>query len=173
MRPSPVDALAVLLPPLLCLSACQSESKDTGSRSGLLQTDPIAAANDFFTSHYDFYYEDPARSKAVLAPRLFRILKHQYDAIESTGQIGALDCDPWTNAQDGEIVQPYHFTTLESGEAEAVVRLNYTFDFGPKSRRAQSVVLKLQRSSPRARWQVSDFIMPNNESLVALLERTP
>jgi len=100
-------------------------------------------------------------------------LKHKYDDLERTRLIGALDRDPWTNAQDGEISQPYSFTTLKAGKAEAVVRFNYTLALGPENRITQSVLMIFQRSASGAIWQFSDLVMPNNASLVALLERTP
>jgi hypothetical protein len=155
------------------LTACRSPGPNAASGGGSLSSDPCVAAEHFFKSHYDFYYEDPSRCEALLTPRLFRALKQQYDSFERTRQIGALDCDPWTSAQDGEISQPCRFTTLKVRESEAVVRFQHMFVLGPESRTAQSVLMTFQRPSAGAAWQVSDLIMANGGSLVALLEGNP
>jgi hypothetical protein len=172
--PSPfIKALRATSFALFFLSACRSTTQDAAQRNTLLPSDPCVAAKNFFQSHYGFYHEDPTGFEAALTPRLFQALKMQYDAFEKTRQIGALDCDPWTNAQDGEILPPYRFTTLSAPGSEAAVRFQYSFALGPKRRIPKSVVLKFQRSSSGAVWQVSDLIMPNNSSLVSLLESNP
>jgi hypothetical protein len=168
-----LKALAALFLALLCLSACRSANQETNLRGTVLQLEPNAAAQNFFTGHYDFYYEDPTSCKALLTPRFYRALKHEYEALSNTGQIGALDCDPWINAQDGSISEPLSFETLKKDHSEASVRFNYTFRLGPKSARAQSVLLKFQRSPASAGWELADFIMPNSESLIDHLEKTP
>ena len=174
MQPSHFKSeAAALLFTLLCLNACRSAIQDATLHGAVLQSDPNTAAKSFFTDHYDFYYEDPTSCKALLTPRFFRVLKREYDALALTGGIGALNCDPWMDAQDGYISKPYRFETLKNDHSEATVRFNYTFTLGPKSSHPQSVLLKLQRSSSSGGWQLADFIMPNNESLVELFERKP
>ena len=171
MRPSPRKAVIALLSAVFLLSACRSANRDFAARSGRHQPDPAIAAKHLFSSHYGFYYKDPNRCRALLTPRLYHALKRHYDAFESTRQIGALDCDPWTNAQDGEISNPYTFTTLNARDSEAVVRFKYTFALGPETPLVQSVLMKFQRPAAGQGWLLSDLIMPNNESLVELLER--
>ncbi len=173
MRPAPRKAATALLSAVLCMSACRTPTHGPAVCIDALQSDPGVAAKNLFKSHYDFYYEDPTLFEELLTPRLFRTLKHQYDEFERTRLIGALDRDPWTNAQDGEISQPYSFTTLKAQDSEAVVRFQYLFVLGPKSRIPQSVLMKFERPTSGATWQFSDLIMSNNESLVGLLERTP
>ena len=158
---------------LACLSACDSAHHGKPTSQTALQPDPSAAAKRFFTSHYDFYYEDPSLRRALLMPRFFRALKHEYDSCTTTGQVGALDCDPWTNAQDGNVSEPFVFTTIKSQNSEATVRFDYTFTLGPKIARPQFVLLKFQSVSPDANWNLADFITPNHESLIDLLERNP
>jgi hypothetical protein len=155
------------------MSACRSANHGSSARSGVPEPDPSLAAKEFFTSHYDFYYEDPARFKALITPRLYRALKHHHDAFDRTRQIGALDRDPWTNAQDGEISKPYSFTTLKAQESEAVVRFQYLFVSDPKNRITQSVLMNFERPTPGETWLFCDLIMSNNESLLRLLERIP
>jgi len=158
---------------LLSFTACRSAIDQTNTDGGAIEFDPNVAAETFFTRHYDFYCTDPNLIKSLLAPRAFRILKQNYDHCTSRGEIGVLDCDPWIDAQDGEISRPYSFVTLQNQGSEVKIRFDYLFRSGPKTSRPQSVVLKFQRSPSSATWQLSDFIMPNNESLLDLLERNP
>ena len=173
MQFTPFKAVPALFFALLLLSACRSATRDTTAIGDALQSDPSIAAKRFFAGHYDFYYEDPSPSEAVLTPRFFRILRQNYDAFTITGQIGALDRDPWINAQDGHVSEPYKFKTLKVYNSESVVRFEYKFALGPKLSLPQSVLMKFQRSSSSGVWQLADFIMPNSESLVDLLERNP
>ncbi len=87
--------------------------------------------------------------------------------------IGALDYDPWIDAQDGHVSEPFVFMTIKSQSLEATVRFDYTFTLGPKSSRPQFVLLKLQRTSKDANWKLADFVTPNHRSLIKLLERNP
>jgi hypothetical protein len=173
MRAALLKILMALPATLSCLSACRTPTQGPAVRSGSLHSDPSVAAKSLFQSHYDFYHEDPTLFKELFAPRLFRALKRQHDDFESTRLIGTLDRDPWTNAQDGKISHPYCFTTLKTNGSEAVVRFQYLFDLGPDSRIAQSVLMKFKRSPSGATWQFSDLIMPDNVSLVGLLEGNP
>jgi hypothetical protein len=171
MQHTRFNAVAALLFILVSLSACRSKSHDTTKGGSVLYSEPSIAANSFFIGHYDFYYEDPTVCKTLLTPRFFQILKHHYDTLAITGQIGALDCDPWTNAQEGDVSGPLCFKTLKNHNSEATVQFQYRFALRSKSTVSQSVLMKFQRTSLNAQWRLADLVMPNNESLVDLLER--
>lgn len=158
---------------VLFIAACRTPLKESLKGGAAAAFDANSAAREFFNSHYDFYYEDPSIIKALLAPRAFNLLKHDYELHTSRQEIGNLDCDPWINAQDGKIVEPFRFITVRNDDLEAVIRFDYMFEFAPKKSRPQSVIIKFQRLRSGSRWQLSDFIMPNNESLLDLLERKP
>ncbi|MEI7776963.1 MAG: hypothetical protein WCK17_19575 [Verrucomicrobiota bacterium] len=158
---------------LLSFTACRSAIHFTNKDGGAIEFDPNLAAKRFFTSHHDFYCTDPKLIKPLLTPRAFRVLKHHYDNYTNRHEIGVLDCDPWMDAQDGEISPPYSFVTLQNKSSEVITRFDYSFRSGPKTFRPQSVILKFQRSPSSSIWQLSDFIMPNNQSLFDLLERNP
>jgi hypothetical protein len=53
------------------------------------------------------------------------------------------------------------------------IHFDYTVMLGPKSSRPQFVLLKFQSASADAHSKLADFITPNQESLVELLERNP
>ncbi len=158
---------------LVSFTACRSAINDTTKGGGAIGGEPNVAAKSFFTSHYDFYCTDPNLIKSLLTPRAFRILKHHYGNYTNRHEIGVLDCDPWINAQDGEISRPFNFVTLQNQNSEVITRFDYTFRTGFKTSRLQSVIVKFQRSPSSSTWQLADFIMPNNESLLDWLERTP
>jgi hypothetical protein len=170
---------SVLQPPtasilaLICLSACHSVPDHEPGPEAAHCPDPSAAARNFFASHYGFYHEDPSRHGTLLTPRFFEALKHEHDTCTTSGMIGALDYDPWIDAQDGHVSEPFVFMTIKSQSLEATVRFDYTFTLGPKSSRPQFVLLKLQRTSKDANWKLADFVTPNHRSLIKLLERNP
>jgi len=173
MQLPPFKGIALLFFSLLCLSACRSAIENPKFSRSVPHADPIVAAKNLFADHYEFYHEDPTPRKALLTLRFFRVLKHNANAFKITGQVGALDSDPWIDAQDGYISEPFIFETLKNNTSVAIVRFYYTFTLGPKSSRPQSVLMKFQSSSTSAGWQLADFIMPNNESLVDLFEKNP
>ena len=173
MQRSDLQSARASIVALVCLSACHSAQHGKPTSQTALQPDPSAAAKNFFTNHYGFYHEDPSLRRALLTPRFFRALKHEYDNCTTSGMIGALDCDPWTNAQDGNVSEPFVFKTIKSQNSESTVRFDYTFTLGPKIARPQFVLLKFQSASPDANWKLADFITPNHESLIDLLERNP
>ena len=173
MQLSLLRPLAAFLVVFLSLASCRTTHKNGVKDAGPLDSEPSVAAREFLNSHYNFYCEDPKLIRPLLAPRAFRLLKHHFDTYTAKREIGILDCDPWINAQDGAMAQPFHFITLRNDDSEAVVRFDYVFDVGPQQSIPQSVFITFQRSRSGAGWRLSEFIMPNNKSLLDLLERNP
>lgn len=173
MQRSYLHSLTTAISALAYLSACHSAPNRQAAPEAARLLNPSVAARHFFTSHFDFYYEDPSRFRTLLTPRFFQALKREYESVTTTGQVGALDCDPWTDSQDGNVSEPFVFETTKSEHSEETVCFKYTFTSGPKSFRNQFVLLKFQRTSPEANWKLADFITPNHKSLVELLERHP
>lgn len=173
MRPFPYKPTAVALCSALFTTACSvlNQASPAGHNSDRHEAE--TAANTFFTKHYQFYHTDPDLIRSLLTERVFKLLKFQYSTYTAKKEIGSLDCDPWIYAQDGEVSGPFHFTTLKCTKYDAVIRFDYVFKIDSKSSRPQSVILKFQREAPGSTWRLSDFVMPNNESLVEHFERYP
>lgn len=158
---------------LLFGAACRSPIRELAKNTNATDLDPCIAARTIFSAHYNFYCSDPNLIKTLVTPRVFFALKHNYETCIIQKDIGILDYDPWTDAQDGDISEPFKFATIQKDNSNAVVRFNYTFKLDSKSSRPQSIIIKFHRSPSSFGWLMSDFLMPNNESLVETLEKNP
>ncbi len=129
--------------------------------------DPAAVAKSFYSRHANFSSEDPAKIKKIITPRFFDALSQEYKCAQ--GQICALEADPWTDAQDGNIGKPVEFATDSNSGVEAKVSMTYPFILG-KTHGQKHVTLLLQRESATDCWLVSDLVGPRGDSLVRAIE---
>lgn len=129
--------------------------------------DPAAVAKAFYHQHTNFSSEDPARIKKIVTPRFFEALDREYKCAQ--GQICAIEADPWTDAQDGNIGKPVEFAVTSSSGVDAKVSMTYPFILGKKHEQKQ-VTLLLQRQSPTECWLLGDLVGPRGESLVRQIE---
>ncbi len=130
-------------------------------------SDPVQAAKDFYRSHENFYCTDPTTIRNLITPRLYHTLKAEYDA--SQGEVGAIDADPWIDAQDGEIHPPITFTCVSDSGKKATVKMSYLFFLGPTVTRPQTVLLNLEKDPTSAHWLIADLKTPHGESLIKLI----
>jgi hypothetical protein len=131
--------------------------------------DPAAVAKSFYSGHAEFSSEDPAKIRAIITPRLFDALDKEYKCAQ--GQICALEADPWTDAQDGQIGKPVAFATASNSGVKASVSMSYTFILDKKHRKQRRVTLLLQRKSLADCWLVDDLVGPRGDSLVQAIEK--
>jgi hypothetical protein len=157
MKLPTIETLACLIMLLAIRSASASCAID----------DPAAVAKSFYSKHANFSSDDPAKIKKIVTPRLFDALNREYKCAQ--GQICALEADPWTDAQDGNIGKPVEFSTASNSGIEAKVSMTYPFILG-KTHGQKHVTLVLQRESPTECWLLSDLVGPRGESLVRAIE---
>lgn len=154
---------AVVLTSLIALSAFRMACAACAS------DDPAAVAKSFYTKHAEFSSEDPAKIKTIITPRLFAALDQEYKCAQ--GQICALEADPWTDAQDGDIGKPVEFATASNSGVEATVSMTYPFILDKAHHQQKHVTLLLQRKAPTDCWLLGDLVGPRGESLVQTLEK--
>jgi len=140
-----------------------------GARAACSVDDPAAVAKAFYSGHASFSSEDPAKIKTLITPRLFGALDKEYKCAQ--GQVCALEADPWTDAQDGEVGKHVVFATASNSGVKASVSMSYTFVLDKKHRKPQRVTLLIQRKSPADRWLVDDLVGPRGDSLVQAIEK--
>jgi len=157
------------LMPVAVLACLAALSPLHGARAACAVDDPAAVAKSFYSGHAEFSSENPARIKAIITPRFFDALDKEYKCAQ--GQICALEADPWTDAQDGQIGKPVAFATASNSGVKASVSMSYTFVLDKKHRKPQRVTLLLQRKSPADCWLVDDLVGPRGESLVQAIEK--
>jgi hypothetical protein len=131
--------------------------------------DPAAVAKAFYAKHAQFTSEDPAKIKTIVTSRLFSVLDREYKCAQ--GQICALEADPWTDAQDGDIGKPVEFATASKSDMQASVSMTYTFVLDKAHREKKHVTLQLERKSPTDCWLLGDLVGPRGESLVQAMEK--
>ncbi len=81
------------------------------------------------------------------------------DAIASKGEVGALDFDPLYNAQDLKI------TAFKIGKPEYGEGNNNLADVPVTFKNmgtAETVLFRLERTSPKSAWKLSDIFYPSN-----------
>ena len=132
-------------------------------------SDPVTAAQEFYRNHKNFHYTDPAEIRALITPRFYKALKSEYAVPK--GELGAIEADPWTDAQDGEIHPPVTFTCISNSGNKARVKMSYIFFLDKNRSWPQSVILKLQKAPTSTKWLVSDLTTPHNGSLIDLIEK--
>jgi len=134
-----------------------------------IQGDGVDFARAFYEKHQDFYYADSAAIKDFLAPRLLAILEKDHKC--SDGEICAIESNPWTSAQDGEIGKPIEFKLSSSSTNTASVRMSYKLELGASKKLPQSVELQLERNAASSCWVVADLITPRDGSLRDYIEK--
>lgn len=140
-----------------------------GAYAACASDDPAVAAKSFYTRHARFSSEDPARIKSIISPRLFEALNREYKCAQ--GQICAIEADPWTDAQDGEIGKPVGFATASNSGVEATVSMTYPFVLDKAHPQQQRVTLLFRRESATDCWLLGDLIGPLGDSLLQSIEK--
>jgi hypothetical protein len=153
----------------LVLACSMALSAFHGAYAACALDDPAAVAKSFYSQHVQFSSEDPAKIRSLITSRLFAALDREYKCAQ--GQICALEADPWTDAQDGDIGKPVDFVTASNSGVEATVSMTYPFILDKTHRRQQRVTLFLQRKSPTDCWLLGDLTGPRGESLVQAIEK--
>lgn len=130
--------------------------------------DPVATARRFYSAHRNFYAEATSRIGQLASPRLLAALDKELKC--RRGEICAIEADPWTDAQDGDMAQPVNFALASKSGLLARVRMTYTFVLSRSQRRQQAVTLVLQRDSSSGCWLIDDLVGPKGKSFVSTLE---
>ena len=127
---------------------------------------PAEAAESLYRKFPDFYV-NPNAATTVLTPHLSKLLAR--DAACASESVCAFGADPWTDAQDGDIVEPITFTTVLQTSSSARVRMCYLFSLGQAQSEIRCTDLILDRAST-GQWLISDLLSPMSGSIVKALE---
>lgn len=132
-------------------------------------SNPMIAANDFYRTHANFHCTDPSAIRDRITPRFFKALKSEFAVPK--GELGAIEADPWTDAQDGEIHPPVTFTCLSNSSKKASVQMSYIFFIDKNRSWLQTVIINLEKDPTSTRWLISDLTTPHGGSLLNLIEK--
>lgn len=136
------------------------------SCSGRTQTDPVPAAQTFFTQHHYFYTLEDIRPLAgAVTPQFYALLNRLSDEGIPMGYV--VDACAWTDSQDGWFKEDPVFTVVRNNGRRAVVRMDYDFEIG-SSIEPKHTLLSLHWDSPGQRWLVADMKGPDGYPYVQI-----
>jgi hypothetical protein len=144
---------------------------DASANATCVTGNPAEAAQRFYAEHANFSSENPKSLRGVAASRLLALLYLEYACKQ--GELCAIDADPWTDTQDGQITAPLTYKVLNNSASKATVQMGYVFEIGEGpllEQRKQRALIEFERPSQGACWKVSDVIGPNKASLLQHLE---
>ena len=153
---------------VIALACFMAPSTFHGAYAACASDDPAAVAKSFHDKHAEFSSENPAKIKTIITPRLFDALDREYKCAQ--GDVCAIEADPWTDAQDGEMGKPVEFATVSNSGTEAAVSMTYPFMLGKAHREQKQATILLQRKSATECWVISDLKGPRGESLLENVE---
>jgi hypothetical protein len=139
-----------------------------GAYAACASDDPVAVAKSFHDKHVQFASENPAKIKTIVTPRFFDALDREFKCAQ--GEICAIETDPWTDAQDGEVGKPIEFASVSNSGTEAAVSMTYPFTLNKGHHEQKHATILLQRKSPTECWLISDVKGPLDQSLVEDVE---
>ena len=157
------------LTPVIAFSCLMALSAFDSAHAACAIDDPAVFAKSFYSKHAEFSSENPAKIRTIITSRFFAALNREYKCAQ--GEICALESDPWTDAQDGDIGKPVEFTTASNSGVAATVSMTYPFILGKTHREQKRVTLLLERKSPSDCWLLNDLVGPRGESLLRTIEK--
>ncbi|WP_412480427.1 hypothetical protein [Azonexus sp. IMCC34839] len=158
--------MSLVLPRLLVSALVLLGAHD--SYATCADKDPALVAKSFHENHTVFHLDSPSNLKSIISSRLYSALSREYKC--SRNELCAVEADPWTDAQDGEITKPIRFKTTQKTDTAAAVRMSYTFSLSDNRQWQQSVLVRLERNSVQGCWLISDLVSPKGQSLVGHIE---
>lgn len=121
-------------------------------------TDPVVAARSLYSNHRDFHVADHGDTTPIAAS-LLKLLERDW-VCQEPGEQCAISADPWTNAQDGDVLKSPHFERLAGTDPlKAVVEMTYPFGWQETAAEAttQTTQIVLSRSKEDACWLLEDL----------------
>ena len=129
---------------------------------------PLTAAAAFYKQRYDFIHDGAGSPPLTESLRTLVVANIGQNLNE--GDVGAVDWDFWTDAQDGTSSPDAKASLVKQQGVKAVVRLQYQFRLAPESLpRAKAADVYLVRAGSGC-WLVDD-LRRNGKSLSAILRQ--
>lgn len=131
---------------------------------------PLETARGLHGKHYDLGRNDKGL-REVLSPALWQLLEKNWKCEDEGGGVCAIEADPWTDAQDGEMLTPPSFRVVDSTATTARIEATYRFgwkEMADKATHEKSVVV-LVKDAKSGCWQVDDLVGAHGNSLARTL----
>ena len=137
-----------------------------GSANECPSTTPMEAVAALRMSHPDFYLH-PEQSRQHISATLYELLLRESRC--PAGELCAIEADPWTGTQDGDMVEPVMLTQESESNANAKISMCYQISLGGTYVRNQCTTVLLVRG-PNECWVLDDLIPATGSSLKSVLQ---
>ena len=131
---------------------------------------PLETAKWIYARQKDFSFQGAGSKdvRPILSPRFRHLLEQNWKCERKAEGLCAFDWDPWTDAQDGEILGPVRFETTASSATKATVKMAFRFGWegtnDPKPI-AATAKLKMLLDQKAGCWVLDDLIGREGRSL--------
>ena len=129
-----------------------------GARADCVAPDPTATARWVYEHAASFYVAGEGKAQ-YLSPQLFKLLQHDWKCQEP-GDICAIEAYPWTDTQDGDVLDPVEFKLLSEDRQSATVAMSFRFGWEDAAQTAKPmrIRLKLVRPAETGCWLLDDIL---------------
>ncbi len=160
---------AASAPPILALLAMllATEVPVFASPASCGKSRPQSSAAELYRKHRGFQKDPP---KNLLSRSLYRLTKTDVDSSSARGEVGAVDWDFWSSAQDGETSENVSVSSTKVQGSRATTRLKYTFQAVPHAKPKEMVARIVLIREADGCWRVDDVVR-DRRSFKALLLR--
>jgi hypothetical protein len=136
-------------------------------------TTPVDTARWIYTTHADFYFRGEAKAQ-YLSSTLRELLNKDWKCQEPGDQC-AIGANPWTSAQDGDVLKPVTWKLASASDKKAVVEMSYPFGSENSEIKpvAQTTSLSLIKNPGTQCWVLDDLTGPDGTSLLQALQAFP
>lgn len=127
---------------------------------------PVASTELLYRSAPDFYHAQPDKTHSLLSKRLGYLLSKEYQCAD--GVICAIDANPWTDAQNGEILEPT-FREVSHADTSSHIRMCYRLSLASTQLKQRCATIVVVRDAT-GHWLIDDLVSPSGISLQHTLE---
>jgi hypothetical protein len=148
-------AMAAIVWPVSAASLCaQSESE---------------AATMLYRKYRDFVFS--GAPQPLFEAKLSGLVQATIKQTQERNDVGPIDWDFWTDAQDGEATSYMKIQSVQKKREDSVVEIRYAFLLSPTAVPTPKVAFVHLARNPSGCWQVIDLVR-NNKSVRSILAKS-
>jgi len=135
---------------------------------------PVDSARWIYEKHQDFYVNGKGSADYLSKP-LLTLLKRDWTCQGPGGDQCAIDANPWTDAQDGDVQKPIEWKLVSTSDKQAVVEMIYVLGYKDAPQQApmtQTSRLLLAKNANSC-WVLDNLQGPQDNLLVETLQNFP
>ncbi|MEO5349087.1 MAG: hypothetical protein H7836_05525 [Magnetococcus sp. YQC-3] len=130
---------------------------------------PLAAAESLYKKHRAFTRQEPKKLQNIVTTGFLDSLSFEYRC-RMGGELCAIEADPWSGAQDGDIKPPISFRLRAANKHTASVEMHYALVIDKARQEMRTATIQLERNNAQECWQVADLLAPGGSSTRQAIE---